>query len=286
MRNLLNSKRLGGEIDDRELGIGESGGSGNELQFNLHIDLLGRVKQIIRVFDNRIEFLNPGAPPKSIETFIREDISLPRNPILAKLFRSVRLAENAGTGFTKMIRGWQTYKGFSPVFHQEIDYTVVTFWLSSESMQAPNEGNATSGANDGEYDNVTGGEKSGKKDGVKGGTKQPGKGGVKISRIGGMKGGMKSGMKGGMKGGMKNGMEGSMKISLTNRQQEILILLIKDNSRTIDDIVEILKINRSAAQKHFDNLKSKGVIRRMGPDKGGFWEVLSTSSNSTRMKPS
>jgi predicted HTH transcriptional regulator len=40
------------------------------------------------------------------------------NPILANLFRSFRLAENAGTGFTKMIRGWQIYRGQSPVFHQ------------------------------------------------------------------------------------------------------------------------------------------------------------------------
>ena len=79
------------------------------VNFLMHCDYFSPMKPRIRVFDNRIEFLNPGAPPKSIETFIREDISLPRNPILAKLFRSVRLAENAGTGFTKMIRGWQIY---------------------------------------------------------------------------------------------------------------------------------------------------------------------------------
>jgi ATP-dependent DNA helicase RecG len=108
------------------------------VNFLMHADFFSPMKPRIRVFDNRIEFLNPGAPPKSIESFIREDILLPRNPILAKLFHSVRLAENAGTGFTKMIRGWQIFRGQPPVFHQEIDYTLVTFWLTTEVDQQTN----------------------------------------------------------------------------------------------------------------------------------------------------
>jgi len=213
------------------------------VNFLMHCDYFSPMKPRIRVFDNRIEFLNPGAPPKSFETFIREDISLPRNPILAKLFRSVRLAENAGTGFTKMIRGWQIYKGYPPVFHQEIDYTLVTFRLSPDPEQPIDE-------------SLQGGIKSG------------------------MKGGIKSGMKGGMKTHKKTSEKTSMatgkEISLTKRQRELICLLIEDNSVSIDEITEMLKINRSAVQKHFEALKSKGYIRRMGPDKGGFWEVLIT----------
>lgn len=87
-----------------------------------------------------------------------------------------------------------------------------------------------------------------------------------------MKGGMKTHKKTSEKTSMATGKE----ISLTKRQRELICLLIEDNSVSIDEITEMLKINRSAVQKHFEALKSKGYIRRMGPDKGGFWEVLIT----------
>jgi len=32
-------------------------------------------------------------------------------------------------------------------------------------------------------------------------------------------------------------------------------------------------INQSAIQKHLDTLKKKGLLKRIGPDKGGHWEV-------------
>jgi ATP-dependent DNA helicase RecG len=34
-----------------------------------------------------------------------------------------------------------------------------------------------------------------------------------------------------------------------------------------------LKINESAVQKHLENLKKKGLLRRIGADRGGYWEV-------------
>ena len=239
------------------------------VNFLMHADYFSPMKPRIRVFDNRIEFLNPGAPPKSIESFIREDISLPRNPILAKLFRSVRLAENAGTGFTKMIRGWQIYKGQSPVFHQEIDYTLVTFWLTTEVDQpliVSSETSKETSDKEGITSGVKGGMKSGMKGGTKSGTKQPGKGGTK--------GGKKTSVKTSEKTSVKTSEKTSEKIVLTRRKREIVALLIEDNSRSFLEIAEMLNIGTSTVQEHFDNLKSSGAIRRMGPDKGGFWEVL------------
>ena len=57
------------------------------------------------------------------------DISIPRNPIIAKLFRFVRLAENTGFGFDKMIKGWKTYRNNTPEFISNIDHVVVSFSL-------------------------------------------------------------------------------------------------------------------------------------------------------------
>lgn len=40
------------------------------------------------------------------------------------------------------------------------------------------------------------------------------------------------------------------------------------------ELAYILGINPSAVQKHIHGLKDKGYIRRIGPDKGGHWEVI------------
>lgn len=37
--------------------------------------------------------------------------------------------------------------------------------------------------------------------------------------------------------------------------------------------VDGLSVSRQAVQKHIVNLKAAGRLRRVGPDKGGHWEV-------------
>ena len=42
---------------------------------------------------------------------------------------------------------------------------------------------------------------------------------------------------------------------------------------TIADLAQTLSITDRAIKKQIDKLKVKGRIRRVGPDKGGHWEV-------------
>lgn len=58
-----------------------------------------------------------------------KDISLPRNPVLAKLFRSVKLAENAGLGFDKMLK-WKTETNTKIGFDSNLSYSILTFQLT------------------------------------------------------------------------------------------------------------------------------------------------------------
>lgn len=102
----------------------------------MHSDYFSAACPRVRVFDDRIEFFNPGALPKPLEKIMEEDISMPRNPVLAKFFRVVRLAENAGYGFDKMISGWKSYTGKPPVFDEGRDYTKVIFYLKSTTQNA------------------------------------------------------------------------------------------------------------------------------------------------------
>jgi Fic family protein len=70
------------------------------------------------------------------------------------------------------------------------------------------------------------------------------------------------------------GMEKSgQKKSGQKRWSEILELLKSNPSISRKELSEKLKINPSAIQKHIQKLKSEGIIKRIGGDRGGYWEV-------------
>jgi ATP-dependent DNA helicase RecG len=93
----------------------------------IHTDYFSKSNPRIRLFTDRFEFYNPGALPKRIELILKEDFSLPRNPILAKIFRYVNFAENIGSGFNRMINGWQARYKVQPVIEGDFDYYKITF---------------------------------------------------------------------------------------------------------------------------------------------------------------
>ena len=63
---------------------------------------------------------------------MKEDFSLPRNPTIAKIFRFVKLAENIGSGFHKMIDGWKQHYKLEPVIEGDFDYYKITFPLTEK----------------------------------------------------------------------------------------------------------------------------------------------------------
>lgn len=53
-----------------------------------------------------------------------------------------------------------------------------------------------------------------------------------------------------------------------------IVSLLKKNAKiTQNEIAKTLGISRQAVQKHLANLKLTGRLQRIGPDKGGHWEV-------------
>ena len=54
-----------------------------------------------------------------------------------------------------------------------------------------------------------------------------------------------------------------------------IVELLGDNPRlTQNGLALAIGISRQAIQKHLNNLKAAGRLRRIGPDKGGHWEVI------------
>ncbi len=98
----------------------------------MHSDYFSPARSRIRIFTNHIEFYNPGGLPKPLEELKEKDISLPRNPVISKLFRMVRLAENAGFGFDKIDSNWQKYNNTAPEYDIAFDSTTVKLFTKTE----------------------------------------------------------------------------------------------------------------------------------------------------------
>jgi len=60
---------------------------------------------------------------------------------------------------------------------------------------------------------------------------------------------------------------------ISERQTEIPRLIKANPKLTRNELSENIKINQSAIQKHLKQLKQKGLLKRIGPAKGGYWEV-------------
>jgi len=162
----------------------------------IHTDYFSRANPRIRVFSDRFEFFNPGSLPKKIEYILEEDFSLPRNPIIAKIFRFIRLAESIGSGFHKMIDGWEQHYKLKPVIEGDFDYYKITFPTTTTQKTV-------------------------------------------------------------------------------EKTVEKILDAIKSNPKiTQNELAEIAGLTRRGIEWNLAKLKEKGIIERIGPAKGGHWEVI------------
>jgi len=104
----------------------------------MHADYFSSSKSRIRVFTNHFEFFNPGGLPKDLEILRQSDISQPRNPLLAKMFRVIKLAETAGYGFDKIFRGWEGYSKTKPLIVSHFDHFVIELKSKKELIRSYN----------------------------------------------------------------------------------------------------------------------------------------------------
>lgn len=56
--------------------------------------------------------------------------------------------------------------------------------------------------------------------------------------------------------------------------EKILNLIKENNHITTLEVALLLNISPRAVAKHFAKLKEIGKIKRVGPDKGGYWEIV------------
>ena len=76
----------------------------------------------------------------------------------------------------------------------------------------------------------------------------------------------------------KNGLGSEENASISDKPQDIFQVIIdairKDAKVTAAEIAMRLGVSSRAVQKRIRVMRENGVIRRVGPDKGGSWEII------------
>ena len=62
---------------------------------------------------------------------------------------------------------------------------------------------------------------------------------------------------------------------VTENQRKILSVVAQNSRATQDEIAQMVGISRVHTAKNLKKLAEMGLVKRVGPDKGGHWEVLS-----------
>lgn len=68
-------------------------------------------------------------------------------------------------------------------------------------------------------------------------------------------------------------------VKLSKTQSAIIKVLLKDNRATYEDLARTIGVDRTTIRRNIAVLKEKGVIRRVGEDNNGYWEVLISIEN-------
>lgn len=213
-----------------------------------HADYFSPMHSTIRVFNDRIEFQNPGRFAVRISDKPGKVKSVPRNPNIIALFRFARQGENAGYGIDKIMR-WTKLTGLEVDFDSDITSSTVTYPLpvfKSGQINSAKSGQININHLSQNIDMM--------QDGIDIYNSKSGQ--INVPN---------SGQNTNMPKGYKSGDESRTKIVEAMRNNPEI-------SRK--DLSNLLGISPSAIQRHIEFLKEAGIIIRLGSDRKGLWKVL------------
>ncbi len=104
-------------------------GSFEPLNMIVHRDYRASADSIVKIYNNRIEFFNPGRLPDTIsiqDLMSNHYKSTPRNKLIADVFKSLGLVEKYGSGIRRIMEHFMKYGLPAPVFQNISDGFMVT----------------------------------------------------------------------------------------------------------------------------------------------------------------
>ena len=229
----------------------------------VHADFYGRQGLVIQKSEYGYKLSNPGSVRISISEAINGGISDPRNGIMLKMFSLIDFGERAGSGLNGICKVWEKVY-HTPVLLEEthnngVDRTILTL-STGGNEQDINAMLALYGASNDEI--VLDTTQKTMEDTTNTAQKDNSTTQKTIENTNSTT-------------QKDNSTTQKTKIILTDGQKEIIELIRTNNSITRKQMADkIQSISVDGIKYNLRRLQELGVIRRVGPDKGGYWEIL------------
>lgn len=234
--------------------------TGNTIQIRIDDD---------RMFiSNDVGFDNKWTP----ELLMAPHRSEPHNPTIAQTFFRAGYVEAWGRGISKMCDACKAWGQPMPEYIADPSGLRLLF----HALAAAKEMHITEGG----QKTDDGGQKGSQKTG--GGTQESTQRSGQKTEDGGQKSGQKTD-EGGQKSELAFFIDNvKYVIPASTTQGKIIKAILNDPYVTQSAMMKITCITRSTIQKHLDKLKEYGIIKRVGPDKGGHWECIDPESDAKK----
>ena len=197
----------------------------------------------IKMFDNRIAFESPGKLPGMVRPSNIRHTHFSRNPKIAAFLKAYNYVKEYGEGVDRMCRELEVNGTIAPVFHTDdfilkVTVTKVTENTDRVTEKLPENPNRVTEKLPENTDRVT--EKTSKVD-------------RKLEKV----------------------TENASKLgeTLTENRLDILRLIIDDPYISKIDLAKAVGISYTSISRNIEAMRDK-YLRRVGPDKGGFWEII------------
>ena len=224
----------------------------------IHRDYLELGSEVhVDIYDDRMEITSPGGMPSGHfvqELDARQVTSKRRNPVIADLFQRLDLMERRGSGFKKILDAYafESEKRGETV-EPRFESTQTDFFLILPNI---NYGRKINGVESSSENSVTEAttEVNTDETGMKtGGTVNPP---VNLPV------------------NLPVNPSVNLPVELTTTAKKIYLLLKEDGKYTYDRLSEAVGVARETVRVSIRSLVEANLIRRVGPDKTGHWEVV------------
>ena len=205
----------------------------------IHRDYLEIGSEVhIDIYDDRMEIVSPGGMPSGKrvqELDLRQVSSMRRNPVIADLFQRLDLMERRGSGFKKILDAYAfESEKRGETIKPRFESTSTDFFLILPNLNYGRVINGVATSSEGQDAETT-----------------------------------------------QNATEGNSSLvnekvneKVNERQKKIISVVSSNPYVTQSELAGTLGISLVHVNKNMKKLQGLGLIRRVGPDKGGHWEVV------------
>ncbi len=191
----------------------------------------------IDMYDDRLEIFSPGGllDGGSIKDMdVMNMASRRRNPVLADVFNRLKYMERRGSGFKKIISAYKDHEGYKEGFDPAFSTPWDSFVLTLPKFNV---------------------------DGLEGVCVSNGDDAENVDEQSGQKGDFTETLQ-------------KLYRNLTQTDRKIIELIVSDNFVTTTQMAVQIGKSRQTIATRMKKLQERGIVKRNGPDNGGFWEIV------------